>query len=256
MSEAMVRSGVFCGLLFCFVALAASAAAEDPSSSVIENQQQALDRALEYAGFSKSKYFTRPSAASCVAETAFEDSTTPFLADSITGPRRWIVTFDSVFLDYDKWTPDAVETQLKKTYHFVIDPPTGRLLKVYTVYNGDDMDSPPELPADSAAARLDLNEHYVSLVDSVPPVSFYEALNASVACHPLKAKEIQAWLVMLSKHGAEARPCWVILARGTVPFPLPPAPSLSPEADEMRLSGTTVRCVVDATTGKWLSFEG
>ncbi|MEW5796274.1 MAG: hypothetical protein AB1772_07910 [Candidatus Zixiibacteriota bacterium] len=236
--------------------LATLEAAETPRSVVIENQEQALNRALKYAGFANSKGFVRPSAASCVTETAFADSTTPFLSDSIAGPKRWIVTFDSVFLDFGGWSSETVSNQIRKTYNFVLDPPTGRLLKVYSTYEGPDSALLPEPPTDSSTVRLSRNERHVSLVESVPFVSFYQALDAAVPTNPLQAKEIQAWLVMFSHHGAQPVPCWIILARGTIPFPKPSAPSLSPATQESRLSSTSIRCIINATSGKWLFCEG
>jgi hypothetical protein len=255
-SNVFVRNAALCTLIAVMLVDTSLVVAETSPTKAINNQEQALDRALEYAGFVNTKGFVRPSAASCVSEIAYVDSTTPFLSDSIAGPNRWVVTFDSVFLNLGGWSSETVANQIRKSYHFVLDPLTGRLLTVYSTCEGVHVDLPPELPADSSAVLLSSNERHTSLVDSIPPVSFYEALDAAVPTNPLQAKEIQAWLVMFSDHGRDPIPCWIILARGTAPFAIPSAPSLNPESQEPRLSSTRIRCVINAVSGKWLSFEG
>jgi hypothetical protein len=132
----MIRNLAIKTLSSVFLTLIAAAApvvtAQQPRVEAIESQEQALTKALEYAGFAKAKGFVRPSAASSVTETAFADSTTPFLSDSIAGSKRWIVTFESIFLDFGGWSKETVSNQIRKTYNFVLDPATGRLLKVYS----------------------------------------------------------------------------------------------------------------------------
>jgi len=233
-----------------------SAPREGQGLRVLETKEQALEQALQYSGFLRSPGFVVPDADSAVVLRPEVDSTTPFLSDSISGPKRWVVRFDSVFLDVGNWVSEVRLNQIRKTYYFVLDPPTGRLLKVYSIYKGTDVDLPPEPLAESSAAYLSLNERYVSLVGYVPPVSLYQALGAAVASNPLKAKEIHAWLVMLSLHDQEPIPCWIIVAKGTAPFPKPSAPSLSPATQEPRLSSTRIRCAINAVTGKGLFCQG
>jgi hypothetical protein len=239
-------------LAFCYsVTLAA-----DASQYVLQTKEQALQRALEYSGFKESPGFVVPQADSCVKMMEIKDSTTPFLSDSISGAERWVVTFDSVFLDFGGWARETVMDQIRKSYHFVLDPSTGRLLTVYTTCEGVYVDAPPELSADSSAVLLSSNERHTSLVDSIPPVSFYEALDAAVPTNPLQAKEIRAWLVMFSYHGRDPIPCWIILGRGTAPFARPTPPRFGPEQYAPRLSNTCIRCVINAVTGKGLFCGG
>jgi hypothetical protein len=225
--------------------------AADASQYVLKTKEQALQRALEYSGFTESPGFVVPQADSCVKMMEIKDSTTPFLSDSISGAERWVVMFDSVFLDFGGWAKSTVDNQIKKSYHFVLDPVTGRLLKVYSVYEKPAMDLTPEPSVEASEANLIQNERYVSLVDLVPPVSLYRALDVAVPAEPLTSKEVHACLVMLSAHEGEPKPCWVILARGTppwpVPFSIPPTEYGSTSPDHYVY---TMRCVVDATTGK------
>ena len=243
--------------LFAVLSYAFAVFASDAAQVALQTKEQALQRALAYSGFMQMPGFVVPQADSCVQMMAIKDSTTPFLSDSISGAERWVVTFDSVFLELGGWSAGTVSNQIRKTYNFVLEPSTGRLLKVFTTYHGPEADLLPMLPADSATVNLSRNERHVSLVDSVPPLSFYEALDVAAPSNPLKAKEIQAWLVMFSHHGADPVPCWIILGRGTAPFPLPSAPSLDIEADTGgRLSSTSIRCIINAVTGKGLFFQG
>jgi hypothetical protein len=243
---------VVVALAFCYsVTLAA-----DASQYVLKTKEQALQRALEYSGFTESPGFVVPQADSCVKMMEIKDSTTPFLSDSISGAERWVVTFDSVFLDFGGWAKSTVDNQIKKSYHFVLDPVTGRLLKVFSVYGKPAADILAELPADSATTRLNFNERHVSFVDSIPGITLYRALDGAVPTNPLQAKEIRAWLVMFSDHGRDPIPCWIILGRGTAPFALPGPPTLGPEQYAPRLSSTSIRCVINAVSGKGLFCGG
>jgi hypothetical protein len=215
---------------------------------------EALTRALQYAGFEDMKIFSRETASGSSFEVDIVDSTTPFLSDSISGSNRWLVQWDTVTLTFDTmWSEFNEANQVKKTFTFVLEAATGRLMKVYTeVADGDDITG-PSFTVEEAEDRLRARGLvYAGFVDGVPPVSFYEALGEAIFIQPLRAKEIRAWLVMLSSRGREPFPCWVIEGRGVPRIPLPSAPVSGSQQPQQRLSGDCFRCVVDATTGKGL----
>ena len=133
----------------------------------------------------------------------------------------------------------------------MLEPGTGRLLKIYTDYNEDDPSVPAEWPAKQMEReKRSINVVYAGLVDTVPPVSFHEALEESIFTQPLSAKQILAWLVMYSRQGEEASPHWVILGRGVPPIGLPSAPDRFTNPNQDRLSGNRFECVIDAISGK------
>jgi hypothetical protein len=245
------------GMIMVAVALCATMAlAADANQVVLQTKEQALQRALAYSGFMQMPGFVVPQADSCVRMMEIKDSTTPFLSDSISGAERWVVTFDSVFLKVGRWSDGIVRNQIKKSYHFVLDPITGRLLKVYSEYGKFAMDLTPEPTAEASAIDLSRNERYVSLVDSVPPVSLCGALDKAFFTQPLPSKEIHAWLVMHSSHELPPKPCWVILARGTPPWPVPfsiPDSKYGSQSPDHYVY--TMRCVIDATSGRGIGCQ-
>lgn len=215
---------------------------------------QAVTRALQYAGFENMKAFSRTTSSCSSSESDFVDSITPFLSDSISGSNRWLVQWDTVTLTFDTiWSEFNETNQVKKTYTFVLEAATGRLMRVYTEAADGDGITGPSFTAEEAEDRLRARGLvYTGLVDSVPPVSFYEALGEAIFIQPLRAKEIRAWLVMLSSRGREPFPCWVIEGRGVPRISLPSAPVPESQQPQQRLSGDCFRCVIDATTGSGL----
>ena len=109
-----------------------------PSVSMAEGESveldtpvQAMAQALAYCGFENLRKFSQPSAATSTEKTTVVDTTTPFLSDRISGEGRWVVTFDSVYLEMDSvWSEKNHARQLQKTYKAYLDPETGQLLKI------------------------------------------------------------------------------------------------------------------------------
>jgi hypothetical protein len=233
-------------------------AAESQFAELVDSESARI-RALAYSGFEKTRDRSRLALSSTAREEAFLDSTTPYLSDSISGQARWIVTFDSVYLDFEtsSWSEGLKANQLKKTYNFVIEPETGRLLKIYTDYEGDDIGLAPELASEEMEHYLrGSGLVYTGLVDDPPPVTFYEALQTAVFVQALSVKEILAWLVMCSHHGRPPKPCWIIVGRGVPQVSLPGAPGAYSDSNQERRSGKRFSCEIDAITGEGIGCGG
>jgi hypothetical protein len=219
----------------------------------IRTPEQALEQALAYAGFGEMEQFSRPDPSACATTASVFDSITPFLSEEVSGEDRWVVTFDSVYLDLDTvWSELNHARQLKKTFRFYLEPGTGRLLKIVGRYNWEDSDIPPVPPAGEIERFFKaIGESYPGLVDDVPPISFHQALANVRFVQPLGAEELYAWLVMDASQGKEPHPCWVIVGRGVPPI-YAIGPGTSSVSSEDRLSITCFMCKVDAATGTGL----
>ncbi len=219
-----------------------------PSAKTLNSPERALGRAFEATGFvSRMDRVPPASAASSVAESiSIQGDNTPFLADSLNGREAWKVRFDQV----DIRTPLAItrndDLWDKRDFEVVLNRLGGQIITIRSVSGAPSLW--PELSADSAARQL-LNEggeRYLGLVDSLPKITFIEALNAAVGGKPLVAEEIIGQCVMYSRKGEKPRPVWIITTRGVPPIELTHYSHRTSKGVKDRY-----RCVVDATTGEW-----
>lgn len=221
------------------------------SMNKIENQSSAINRAIVLTGLdcaSKKK---------SARQIIITNDTTPFLAGQFEGRDSWCVEFNDVSLT-DKLKsaqlgfPDAY--QFKRKFLVLIDAKTGQLIKVQTDYQGKASDMKPEPSAISAEAQLKSGaEHYGGLPTTDPKISFLDAVSVALTngSNPLMAKEINGLYVMDSHMGSVPRPVWIITTRGIPPMPLP-----KPSRVSGKIEATTLRCVIDAMTGKCLFATG
>jgi hypothetical protein len=234
------------------------ATAQDTTKPVLANKKQALERALLYAGFEISANDSCVYSDARATDTNYQDSSTPFFSDSVSGERRWVVTFDSVYLDFKgHYSDKTLRRQVRKTFCFVLDPESGRLLTVFSAGPGCPDSLPPLANAMQVEDRTRDFEHYVGLGEDVPPVSFSEALKEARPSSPVQACDVRGWLMYYCRFDREPRLCWVIITRGAPGIPLPSPPTNPPGmVTEERFLRGAIRSIVDAKTGKLLSFDG
>lgn len=217
------------------------------SMNEIKSQSTACNRAIALTGLN------RVSRVNSAQQVTITNATIPFLAKKYEGKESWCVVFDDVSLA-DKLNfaevgfPDTYQS--KRTFRVFIDAQTGQLIEVKCEYKGQATDMSPVPNAVSAEAQIKSgSEEYTGLPTVDPKITFLDAVNVALASgsNPLNAKEINGLYVMDSHMGAVARPVWIIMTRGIPPMALP-----KPSRVSGKVEATTLRCVVDAMTGKWL----
>ena len=209
------------------------------------NQEDVLRIAVEYTGFEISKAIdTEKKLVHKIEKNICVDSTTPFVKDMLNQKEVWIVTFDSVYLKYEKWDPALVKKYTPQSFKVYVSPETGKLLKIISEKTAGSL-LPLEPVADTAEKILKLHgEEFHELPDAPPKISFYQALEAAAFCNPLIAKEIVAIYILHSRMGSDTKPVWFITGKG-----VPAMPSFSQDQGDSGDSEENIRCVVDATTG-------
>lgn len=220
-------------------------------SMAVTSSEKALERALLVTGFaSRIRRVSQPPTASSVATKSIAiDNNTPFLADQINGKEVWVVRVDSVDIRPEEAILNGDNRWDKKNFEILLDPVSGQVLRISTSSTASNLT--PEPDSRTASAELSFRgERYCAFLDSVPEVTFLEALNAAAGCTPLVAEEIIAVCVLHSEGDRRPRPVWIITSRGVPPFEFTSFSKEAPEQDRSR-----VRCIVDATTGKWLSMS-
>jgi hypothetical protein len=219
----------------------------DTSGFILKDAESAIQRAFEYTGFNKSKGFSVKESIGQVKLEIATDTITPFLHDRIDGRAIWSVEFNGILLNPKSIKPEKIEANPKR-FEVWLDAETGILLRVFSPYTGSDSTGLSVITAEQAENELrGCSEEYRGFVDSIPPVSCFDAINADEFGSPMFAKEIHAVCVLNSRPRTEkARPMWIISLRE------PPASPLDPDYRYgwKRKLARRSRILVDAQTGE------
>ncbi|RLD06311.1 MAG: hypothetical protein DRI32_02810 [Chloroflexi bacterium] len=218
--------------------------------AVIKNADEAYRQALVFTGFERTWDTSGIKTGQIAKLVIGKDRMTPFLSERIDSQEVWQITFEDVFLDfYGLCVPSAVADQYIKTYQVLLDPKTGELLRIKTVYSGGErtwFDEPPVAVAEQQLLGRGDAKYFPTRTP--PATDFYEALSLAHASNPLQAKELIATLLVSTKGRLEGRPAWYIVGRG-----LPPRQKTWMDGG---LDSTDhVRSVIDATEGRAVSFD-
>jgi len=206
---------------------------------------EALLKAIRYTGFGKKLTISKSLADEMSEKVIIEEDKTPFLNDQIEGKEVWKITFKNVLIEPKIKYPELEPISIIKDFEVFLDPKSGKLLKIFSKYEGDDPYMFPEPSAESATVALGSGgEVHFGFPDEPPQVSFIDAYLAAAGCAPFAAKEVIATYIMLKSLTVSLRPVWNITCRGIPPVIVSSMSEQSPV--------TRARCVVDANTGKWL----
>jgi hypothetical protein len=224
---------------------AAGIEGEEPAGR-IESLAAAIANALHYTGFDKLEGYPLTDH-EAPKKVIIQDDETPFLQNRIKGKEAWLGEYRDVSLKL-KSRPDE-EDKYRRRFEILIDPATGRLMKIHSEIEGDHPDLGPEPSAESAERQIRrMGEVYYEFAPDSGLISFLDALDACPRS-ALAAKEISALRVLYSKGGGQPTPVWVITFRGT-----PPHVPKGPDANKVPLTHLThVRQVIDAVTGRVLT---
>ena len=227
-------------LAFCVMS---SAAAE---GGAVTSKAEAAETASQYTGLMISKSL----ADAMTRTTVMHDDNIPFLSDSIEGKRAWVVTFRNVILQRGADERAKSQPQAVMDFEIYLDKETGKLFKIVSPYVGGDSLWKPLPSGKVLTSWIWGNETYHGFPDIPPKVPFMDAYLSAAGCSPFAAEEVIAHYVLHSRETDSApRPVWCITTRG-VPYPIILGDSRNREDER-----TSLRCVVDATSGQWLFVE-
>ena len=208
----------------------------------IQSTDQAMAIALKYTGFDQLDCYTDSVHAATKSAVRFfttEDSTTPFLADSIDGKKAWVITFKDLAVTNGKFLA---------TFTVVLDAQTGRLFKIVHQKPGFD-EGYWHIPTAADLSRQTINSGgaYIGFPEKKPNISFLQALRTKVPCQVLNAEQFTALYVIHSQ--TTPRRVWVISGLGVST----PLHSDNPAAPWYLRS--TCRVLVDADNGEFIEGD-
>jgi len=179
----------------------------------IKTPELALQRALEYTGFDKSKTFIAKPAGDIAILTKLHDSLTPFIGDTINSKSVWLVKFVKIQLQsHDGPLPAG---RYPEDFDVILDPETGDLLKINSSFNEFEpdrqYDSPPELKEKDPGGL----QSFYGFPKNLPKLSFYDiiSLKPSVRVKHVSATYIKQYHPM---YGDRDKGYWCIIYRGIV----------------------------------------
>jgi len=217
----------------------------------LESAGDALQRALDLTGFGdRMKVNPARSITDSVAKKVIiNKDSTAFLSNQILGRELWQINLKNVDIRTKLAISMGADMWKKKDFNILLDPTTGKVLRIYSIPLNEDSKCILENNADEETERLKIDgKIYHGFPDVMSKITFVEALNAAAGCTPLVANEINAYYVLYSKNGSDPKPVWSITSIG-----ISAPPFASGEHDE---EGTECyNCIVDAQTGKWLSVS-
>jgi hypothetical protein len=230
--------------MICLFAIVVSLAEQDAMErtrqvQAISSSDQAIAKAIDYAGFTKTDSFLI-TAQIHAQQVTIDNDQTPFLADRINNKPIWKVAIENAKVT-------CCRKKATRDFTFFIDPIDGHLLKLVSVVD-DFVDG-----KDSILAAADVEKKYVSSgikylrTYERPEVSFYDAIQ-SCPINYLTAKKLVGVCVIESyEKFSDTCGVWV--------FDLT---SIDPPLEPIGYSGANIpvekrnfiRCVINAENGR------
>ncbi len=179
----------------------------------IKTSQEAVDKALQYTGFSKYNKINLDILKNETNVMTFSDSTTPFLAKQMDGRRVWKIQFKNISLkskeqiEKDGFNP--------RDFDVYIDSISGKLYEMRSLAENIDRVMYPEVPATMAEEQMKnmFFEEYISLPEKKPNVSFINSLN-NVTFSIENSKLVVVKYVIYSLRGRSLNNVWIIHLHG------------------------------------------
>ncbi len=231
-------------VLSCCAAAAGNDTVDD--TLTIETAKQAVDIATQYVGAEIIDGCSDAVPKVCAELVEIHHKDTLAGANPHGLRRTWVVSFDSVFLEFDSgWHPSAVLNQRRKTFMVLIDAGSGHLSGIIAGMPPDtaDITIPPVVPRSGKVAGLSWKP---------PTRTLFDALGAADFLMPLHATVIEAICVEYSLRDEEPHLCWIISSAGFPPLDAFGSPSVAATAQPIKGVYREMQCIVDAETGEWL----
>jgi hypothetical protein len=245
----IILVGLFSSILFSIAYSDSSNIVVKEGGFKISSAQQAVARALEYTGFGTIKDLSIEDVKKSAKLTTISDDKTPFLHEKINSKPIWRLVFADIPIKYSRTGTDSIHEHLR-TFEVLIDPASGRLLKIHSIAEGYDTNISPLPPADVAEKQMRrIHELYHGFPERLPTISFLDAYKNNGL--PLD-KEIIAIYVLDSRMDPTPRSVWVIDRRG-----LPPRPTVRRGGNKhvSEYQRNHSRTIIDAETGDGLLFD-
>jgi len=205
------------------------------SSFVLNTPEKAYERSIEYTGFDNEKYSikTLSDNDNIILVDMNNENLFHLPKDTTNNNKIWKIRFTNVRLFFgEKWYPSVNEEQKIKHYTVYLDAKTGILREIR-----GQVDTSKEFFTDIKTSNQ--NDRYVGVVNTVPNISFDEALELAVISQPAFATEIYA-ICMKKWEGGILRNLWIITGNNIPPFG--------------KYRFTTMSSYVDADSGKLICF--
>jgi hypothetical protein len=210
-----------------------------PDSFSVRDKEDAYNTAVAITGFAQDLKSGIEIDRVVTLDTLVHDRT-PFEGHLSDSDQVWVVRFPSHRLDISGWADSYVSGQKLKTFTVTIDARSGRLIRIIgqvdtlSTFFYDKAD-----PESLERLLRGCGEVWSVCPDNVAIIPLSRALEVAVPSSPLMATEIHAVCVNWINLQEEPRPVWMITGNGF------------PKVDKI---GQRARCVIDARTGKLLTF--
>jgi hypothetical protein len=219
----------------------ASDSSKDSTKSdyALANGTAAIDRAIEYTGFSISESSAK-SAITQAQLVTISDDNTPFVAGQINGHEVWKIKFEGIRVGKD-------QQAMGRDYSVLLDPITGQLLKIFSI--SDEFGSSDTLPEPSAHKSKEYLQKrgikFQGLPDKEPNITFTEALSVC-PLRPARAKSIRGIYTDHMASNFEYPNTWIIIIRGAEFL----MSASGPTPDQVPINQrNSILCAVNANTG-------
>lgn len=232
-----IQTGVLIPGLFAIICSVAFAGGESLTAGAglpVTTKAEALEVARAYVGPIFPTDISKEKLNEMVKATISQDTTTPFLSDSLRGRASWEIRLSDVDLAPLLDTSFHVKGPVLKEFIIRIDSATGCLATVQFF----DRDQDPDSWERSSESTLDqmLGEIYHGFPQSVPSIDLVGALNGLEMANPATPKyTVARYVVHSSRAVPDPVPAWAIHLFGY---------------GGGRGSMSHIRCMIDATTGK------
>ena len=184
---------------------------------LITTPDEAKRKALDYLGFEKMEGFSVKSNFDTANLVIINDDKTPFLHNKINNRDIWKATFQNITLTPDDRLHDE-DAGYKRTFDVYIDPKDGKLLKIESIYTGENVDFAPEPGIEWAENTM--SGSLCEFRDFAHPDSNYVGLfDVLKSLGPRNFKQLKAVLVIIPVLGQDAtQAVWFVTYRGTDPY--------------------------------------
>jgi len=210
----IVRVIIIISLLF-QVTIAGETPDSISTDKVVSTPEIAMAKALNYLGFLEMDGFSIEKNYDTALFVNITDDKTPFLHNRINNRDIWKVTFKDITLSPYRGYPDSVD--YPRTFNVYIDPTDGTLLKIESLYTGNNVDFAPEPSIEWAEKQIEGT--IFKFLGFASPDSNYVSLNEVLQnLGPRNFKLLKALLVRTGRDEAESFTVWYIIYRGTDPF--------------------------------------
>ena len=222
--------------MFCSIAFAGGESLNAGAGLPVKTKAEALAVARAYVGPIFPTDISKEKLDEMIKATISQDTTTPFLSDSLRGRASWEIRLSDVDLAPLLDTSFHVKGPVLKEFIIRVDSATGCLATVQFF----DRDYDPDIwerSADSSQRQMRGNEAYQGFPRALPAFDLIDALNCLGMANPAPTKyTVVRYVVHSSRFLPDPVPAWAIHMFGY--------------ASGREKGWDHIRCLIHAETGK------